>query len=429
MNKTILEQILEINAERSNYDFKAAFDWNEKSKAERCEIVKDILAFANTKDGGHIIIGIKEDNKTGKLIREGVSDSYLKSFNQANINNFIENYTDPKHSCEVDIIELNNKNFVVINIPEFKEEPILCKKCYDTIFSEGQIFTRIGDKSTPVSSSNEMREILGRALTKKGDKLLREIEIMIKGRPYEINSNDKEKFESDIKEAKNNLNEHLSYYKDNNGYIQLIVTPDKYNENFINEYSKIIDLISKSSVSMRGWSFPEIERSFNTNKGVIQIFDEKSFPRIKEGYYAFKSGAFIFERFFTEDLRENKPDNTLDFLSLMYTITEFLLFIKNYYSNFEELKNIDINVNLFKTKDRSLSNVYSPDYIWKNNKICKIENISISKETSVPNLKASWDNLALDIYVQICALFNFNMDINEKNAAKKVQNKFLNGNI
>src|SRR5690606_10081692 len=104
-----------------------------------------------------------------------------------------KNYTDPEHNCYVYKFELDGKKIIVIDVPEYKEIPIICKKMghksdNKTILNEGQIYIRTdsGESRTASTSSEVMREFLTRAISKKSDDLLNNIKILLKGQTKEI---------------------------------------------------------------------------------------------------------------------------------------------------------------------------------------------------------------------------------------------------
>ena len=63
-----LEKLLEAGVETPQVDFKESCPWNPKI------FVKDILAMANTQDGGKIVIGVIE-KKTGVFERQGTKEA------------------------------------------------------------------------------------------------------------------------------------------------------------------------------------------------------------------------------------------------------------------------------------------------------------------------------------------------------------------
>ena len=101
MNKNLsinerIEELLKLKCENKNLDYKEACSWNS-SKEVKGEIIKDILAMANTQDGGTIIFGIRDSDF--KFV--GLSEDDYKSFDQTKVNYFLHKYTDPKHTCYI----------------------------------------------------------------------------------------------------------------------------------------------------------------------------------------------------------------------------------------------------------------------------------------------------------------------------------------
>ncbi|CAG0939846.1 hypothetical protein BROC_00813 [Candidatus Brocadiaceae bacterium] len=65
--------------ESKEHDFKGPMAWNGNAKKACCEIVKDILAIANTK-GGFIVIGMDEELITARFRVTGTDNRLLVSY-------------------------------------------------------------------------------------------------------------------------------------------------------------------------------------------------------------------------------------------------------------------------------------------------------------------------------------------------------------
>src|SRR2546423_1606986 len=119
-----IRTFIKTGIETPNLDYKVTAVWNRIHNGDRLEITKDILAMANTRDGGRIVIGV--DDKTKEYV--GLSDEAYDSFEITKVNQFIHSYADPVFTCNV--IKKNNldgKKIVIIDVPEFQEAPIICK--------------------------------------------------------------------------------------------------------------------------------------------------------------------------------------------------------------------------------------------------------------------------------------------------------------
>ena len=155
------ESLLEIGKENPNLEFKASCKWN-------ISLIKDILAMANIKDGGYIIIGIKENND-GTYEREGIKEEHKSTYKEQQIKDQVAEYADPYVDFEVYFLkDKEHKEYVVIKVHEFKEIPVICKKDYREL-KKGIVYYRSTSgrpKSAPVSNSYEMREIIERSAVK-----------------------------------------------------------------------------------------------------------------------------------------------------------------------------------------------------------------------------------------------------------------------
>lgn len=134
----------------------------------------------------------------------GLSDADYVSFDTTKVNDFLQRFTDPRASCEIQKLTFDGRKLVVIDVSEFSDVPIICKKDTNSskessrlILKSGALYIRT-DKATSVQvpSVEEMRELLNRAMLKRSDQLLETIEGLFKGNPRknesEIQQYDKE---------------------------------------------------------------------------------------------------------------------------------------------------------------------------------------------------------------------------------------------
>jgi hypothetical protein len=161
-----LRALLSQKAETQTLDYKRSFNWNTAPKEAKCELVKDILAFLNTPKGGCIIFGVED----ATLTPVGLSQDDFVSFDTTKVNDFLHTYTLPKASCTVQKLELDGLHFVVVNIPESKYAPILCKKGATfnrTILRDGALYVRTEKATSEAASAEESQERSGRTTCNK----------------------------------------------------------------------------------------------------------------------------------------------------------------------------------------------------------------------------------------------------------------------
>jgi len=161
MNTKELEELLEAGSESQKLDFKESCGWDVKRFA------KDLLAFSNLKGGGYIVIGMKEDNEGFK--REGVTEEHLASYDRDTMKDQMSAYADPAVDFIVHkISDRTGVKFAVIEIREFIDIPIICKKDGADL-TRATIYYRNIDKkpeSAPISNSYDLRNLIELAAIK-----------------------------------------------------------------------------------------------------------------------------------------------------------------------------------------------------------------------------------------------------------------------
>jgi hypothetical protein len=429
-----IKQLLAIKTETKNLDYKESLNWESGPKDLKLEMVKDILAMANTQDGGKIVFGVRN----GDLEFTGMPEDDFKSFDQTKVNDFLHKYTDPDHSCQVYKHSINGNYLVIIQVPEFVEVPIICKTDANSsvdrskqILKQGQIYIRT-DKATSeaIPSAQEMRELLGRALTKKGDELLHYIERLIKGKPLKPSEESREKYIEEIKEAEDFLLEHIGNELKDRGYWTVYAYPTEYDPNRISDQKNIRELLQKSKVSLTGWEFPytDLQNSSNFTKGrqSYTIWD-----RFREGYRAYKSGLFLWEQVFWEDVQGYKSNDdkpVLEYIYSIWLITDFFLFFKRYYEEIAPESDLYVKIILNRTKDRKLfSSQRASFFNYRFSYFAHDDSVTIEEHIKVVDLRASFKEIANLMIRKIFAVFNWD-DVSEA-YIDQWQTKLIEGKV
>jgi predicted HTH transcriptional regulator len=166
--------LVEAGHETRNIEFKPAFEWDGPASSWlRDKVIRAVLGMSNTRDGGTIIVGIKEDSK-GIPISEGVSEAQRATFERYDdIKGVIDGYGG---GIEFDIAEAKHdgKQFVVITVGEFRLAPIICRKDGQEhsdgkrLLVRGEVYARAksGTDSTIRATEVEMQEIIELAIDK-----------------------------------------------------------------------------------------------------------------------------------------------------------------------------------------------------------------------------------------------------------------------
>src|SRR6266404_5107622 len=150
-------------------------NWATATTAEKAELIKDVLAMANTQDGGRIIFGVRN----GDFEPIGLTDEDFQSFDVTPFTDFLNRYADPSFHCRVHKFVIKGKKFVAIEVPEFDAVPIICKTdAHDTnnrqVLKRGAVYIRTNRAASEIVPDAEtMRDLMNRAVVKRGDELLR----------------------------------------------------------------------------------------------------------------------------------------------------------------------------------------------------------------------------------------------------------------
>ncbi len=151
-------------------------NWATATAEQKAAIVKDVLAMANTQDGGKIIFGVRD----GDCEAIGLAEEEFQSFDATRFADFLNRYADPSFECAIQKFIIDGKKFVSIDVPEFNDVPIICKTDANDssgrqMLKRGAIYIRTNRAASEVVPEAEaMRNLLNRAVVKRGDELLLE---------------------------------------------------------------------------------------------------------------------------------------------------------------------------------------------------------------------------------------------------------------
>ena len=186
-------------AETRNQEFKGGLSWSKL----KIQIVKASLSLANLQDGGSIIIGIEEDENAQFHLR-GMKKEISETFKLDDIQSFVNEYADPPIEITLNKIENNGNYFIEINILEFEEQPVICKKDLQRNnkihLNRGHLYYRPKHKieSTDNFSHHDMRELMMFATEKFHSAQLKSCEKLKEVKPSDDEKIKKEFFDKEL---------------------------------------------------------------------------------------------------------------------------------------------------------------------------------------------------------------------------------------
>ena len=410
---TLIADLINKKIETANLDYKEGFEWTKENRDKRLELIKDILAMANTRDGGTIILGVKDD--TRELV--GVSKEIWDSFDQSSVAEMVHRYGKPKVNLQVIKTKVHAKLVVGLTIAEFKDVPIICTDTITELLNNSRpilrksaVYIRTSAATTEeISSDQDMRELLSRAMLKRGDDLLRSVERLIKGKPLRPDEQSIDHYQKEIQETDAWFRDILQKGFQNSSRWELVAHPSQYLPERIPHLPDLGRLIKESQVSLGEWPFPCLDNqvtqsTFNAGfQGYVDLEDHR------EGVRFHKSGQFIFKRALWEDLMGCKTQSgkrTLSFVSAIYSCTEWLLFLSRLYELLAEANTVRILVRVVGCKNRQLASFGESRRFRSDLYESQEDVISFQRDCTVEELRASSNEIAGTIVKHIFHVFN-----------------------
>lgn len=195
-----LTPIVKHGKERPDLDYKGPTNWSEWPRREKAELVRDMMALANSDIPGYIVIGATD---MGSVVRsyDGLNDDQIKSFDASKIADKIKRYANPEVRFELYKPDVDGNRYVVIRVLPFQSVPHICIKSCGDVLEEAAIYVRgEGARTIKVPSAEYMRRLVDRAIQISADTLVDRIRRLVcagKEREAEVSN----PFESQIAEV------------------------------------------------------------------------------------------------------------------------------------------------------------------------------------------------------------------------------------
>lgn len=217
------------------------------------------------------------------------------------------------------------------------------------------------------------------------------------------------------------------------GYWQVIIKPQSFNKEYIENIGYLKDIVRETRVSFRGWEYPYFGYNYQPEVGLDFIEHHVEWKYFLEYWRYYQSGQFIHFFGMIEDWQdqvsqENKLDvnkNNLSIISTLYIITEIYEFASRLASKGFLSENCSISINLYNTNGRKLITLDRSRHL-SNHYISSIENIEIpTKEIRKTDLIANSKELAINETVWLFERFQW--DKPPGNIFREEQEKLIKG--
>lgn len=165
-----LKEIIAFGREQHQVEFKGPGSRTDKQLLTK--VIRAMIGMANRRDGGTVIIGINEVE--GRLDVVGLNDGELATWKHDHLADSVYAYSDPTISFDTGQVAHGGATVLVIEVHQFDDVPILCKKSYGDVLSEGALYIRGRRKpeTTLVRSVSDMRDLVDLSTEKALRRLL-----------------------------------------------------------------------------------------------------------------------------------------------------------------------------------------------------------------------------------------------------------------
>jgi len=111
-----IRRLLALKSEGPNLDYKAGFEWSKPNRDLKYELVRDLIALANTKDGGRVVFGVRDADR--EFV--GVSAEIFESIDPTDVVGMLHDNAAPKAGCAIYKRQIDGKRVVVFDVAEFR---------------------------------------------------------------------------------------------------------------------------------------------------------------------------------------------------------------------------------------------------------------------------------------------------------------------
>ncbi|QJD96140.1 ATP-binding protein [Mucilaginibacter robiniae] len=427
-----LEQLIEVQTETQNLDFKADMPWNPQDMA------KDFIAMANVRDGGTIVIGVNEVGDS--FIGTGVSAANIKTYSTDIMRDKLARYMDPLPDFRVFTpLDLRDRKYVVIKISPFKDVPVISRTDIQGKLKGQTIYYRNTNKrveSAPVANSNDLRDIIEAAAVKmmqirrSAGFILAEFEPVKTEKTEHTRTKDRSESITVPDDGILAIIKQRGYWEIN--LTPLVLPPPR-------PLKQGLGIVERSRTRLN-WDFPHVPHNNNDQEwlrpGSNYYQAESNLGARKEVWQIYQSERFIMYRSLVEDWYAD--DSFLSSIALEYPvgkfltlytsltllITEVIEFISRLGQNgfYEHGVKIELTLNRMKNRQLKLDATGRTPFMY--DRVTLADTIAVGGEYTVDDLIGDGINIGNRFILEILSRFDYHPS---PDTIKSVQQDWLRG--
>ena len=152
-----IDALIAAGREMPNLEYKQSMPWEDL----KLQVVKAALAFANTRDGGYIVIGMTQ-LPGDRYEPEGMAPEHLAGYALDEVQTEVNRYAAPFVSLDATRHERDDKTFFVIAVDPFEDVPVICTRDSKDDLRRAAIYTRSRRmvSSAPIDNPDDMRALI-----------------------------------------------------------------------------------------------------------------------------------------------------------------------------------------------------------------------------------------------------------------------------
>lgn len=401
--------------ESKDLDYKAAALWDETDKKACCELVKDILAIANTL-GGYIVIGVSEVG--GRWLWGGLTEQQLKSWDTTRINRFLQNYADPPINLRLQKPQCGGKDYVVLVVPRFSDTPHICQRDYPGVLAVPSLYVRTdNNESSPLKASADFRSLIEHAVRGRQDQMLEAMRSVLTGASLTASPSDRDRFSEQVDSALVEAKETDPFAgKGYEGYFVSAMFPSQFQADRFG-LDQLTRAAAAAQVNYRGWPFlfyqPDGQTTVVMNDGLRTLkawqpwgnFDSYDFWVLR------RSGLLVHKTLLGEEARELRGRNDrkiIDPTEIILYITQAIDALVRLYTKLGVVdEDITWRVSLIGARNRQLKATRPAVAWWYDGYVAQTPAITYEHTHSIEDWRAGFIDLAMETSREIFLRFQW----------------------
>jgi hypothetical protein len=352
--------ILHRNFESKALDYKGPLGWNTQDKGGCCELVKDIMAMANT-EGGYIVIGVSEIDSGFQL--DGVSPEQAGTFESSQICRFVQNYSDPPINVRVQKVKHVDLLFVILEVPRFSDTPHICQKAFPDVLRERELYVRTdNNESAPIKSSSDFRALIESAIRNRTDSLLSSFRAILTGATIRENSTPtaEDEFREQIERARESFDRRNPLAEKRYTYFVETVFQPKEFDQYRFPKNRLEAAAQRAHADFTGWPFlffyySRQDMITQTDDGLETLINTTDFVNVDIlDFWRLNESGLFYKKELTPTSHTNPPEAAAPRVIWQFAESIFCL-TRLYDGLFPDSDPITLMVTFLGTRDRLLT--------------------------------------------------------------------------